>query len=52
MAYQQMKENMAPGYSQQVEQRMAERDQTTWWPTGQAMPERAPDFGKIVGEKS
>jgi hypothetical protein len=51
MAYQQMMENMAPGYSQRVEQRMQARDQSNWWPTGQATPERAPDMSKMLGQQ-
>ena len=50
LIYQRIMENMAPGYSQRVESRMAQRNQATWWPTGQALPERAPNLGGVVGQ--
>ena len=50
VAYQKIMDNLAPGYSQRVEQRMQARGQTNWWPTGQATPERAPSLTHITGQ--
>jgi hypothetical protein len=49
LVYQHVMDNMVPGYSQRVEQRMAQRHQGTWWHTGENLPARAPDFGNAVG---
>ena len=50
VAYQKIMDNLAPGYSQRVEQRMQARGQTNWWPTGQATPERAPSLNHVTGQ--
>ena len=51
VVYQQMMENMVPGYSQRVEQRMGQRDQSNWWPTGQLTPQRAPSLNPMLGQQ-
>ncbi|MGN6479493.1 hypothetical protein [Luteibacter sp.] len=45
MVYNNLMENLSPGYRDRVEQRMAQRNQTTWWGPADNLPTRAPAFG-------
>lgn len=45
LVYQQVMENLAPGYNARVEQRMAQRHQSNWWRSGEITPDRAPALG-------
>jgi len=49
LVYQQMMEKLVPGYNDRVRQRMAKRNQSSWWPSGETLPERAPDLTKVYG---
>lgn len=46
-----LQENLSPGYLSKMQQR-AQKDfgQQYWWKPGTGLPERAPDFGKAVGQ--
>jgi hypothetical protein len=46
-----IQENLSPGYLGKMQQRAAKEWGTTnWWQPGTGMPNRAPDFGKAVGQ--
>ncbi|TBR40673.1 hypothetical protein EYV96_03350 [Dyella terrae] len=49
MVYNQMMDNLSPGYTARVEQRMAQRNQGSWWAAGDALPNRAPNLKTVVG---
>jgi|GEM_PF-1427025 len=49
MVYENLMDNLSPGYNDRVRQRMAQRNQTSWWGPGQALPERAPDVTQAIG---
>jgi hypothetical protein len=51
MVYNNIMENLSPGYRDRVEQRMAQRNQTTWWNPTEDTPGRAPDFSAVFGGK-
>jgi hypothetical protein len=48
LVYQQMMENMSPGYNQRIQQRMAQRNQSAWWQPGATAPNRAPNLGTAL----
>lgn len=50
MVYEQVMNNLSPGYSDRVQNRMQQRNQSSWWPSGQPLPSRAPDIGTAVGQ--
>lgn len=50
MVYEQVMNNLSPGYSDRVQNRMQQRNQSSWWPSGQPLPSRAPDLGTAVGQ--
>lgn len=46
-----LQENLSPGYLGKMQQRAAkEWGQQSWWAPGTGLPQRAPDFGKAVGQ--
>jgi hypothetical protein len=46
-----MQEAANPGYLSRMQQRaMKDWGQDYWWAPGEAVPDRAPDFGQIVGQ--
>jgi hypothetical protein len=48
---QQVQESASPGYLARMKQRAKkEWGQDYWWEPGEALPERAPDFGAAVGQ--
>lgn len=49
MVYDQLMNNLSPGYSDRVQQRMAQRNQSSWWNSGETAPSRAPDLTKAFG---
>jgi hypothetical protein len=49
MVYQQQMEKLVPGYNARVRQRMARRNQTSWWQPGEMAPDRAPNLGGAIG---
>jgi hypothetical protein len=51
MVYNEVMNNLSPGYSDRVQQRMAQRNQTTWWSPSEDVPGRAPDFSAVFGGK-
>jgi hypothetical protein len=51
MVYNNVMENLSPGYRDRVEQHMAQRNQTTWWSPTENIPGRAPDFSAVFGGK-
>lgn len=50
MVYEQALNNLSPGYSQRVQQRMAQRNQSSWWGSGEMAPTRAPNPAAAVGQ--
>lgn len=49
MVYEQALNNLSPGYSQRVQQRMAQRGQSSWWGSGETLPSRTPNAAAAVG---
>ncbi|QDE38436.1 hypothetical protein FIV34_04085 [Luteibacter pinisoli] len=49
MVYNNLMDNLSPGYRDRVERRMAERNQTTWWAPTQDLPSRTPDLYPAFG---
>lgn len=49
LVYDQVMNNLSPGYSDRVQQRMAQRNQSSWWGSGEVAPSRAPDLTKALG---
>lgn len=52
MVYDQMMNNLSPGYSDRVQQRMAQRNQSSWWNSGDLLPSRAPDLTRAAGDST
>lgn len=51
MIFQNVFEALSPGYLSSIRQRtQREYGQDWWWTPGEVAPERAPDFGKAIGE--
>ena len=49
--FQQLQNELSPGYlSSMASRARREFNQEYWWEPGQAVPERAPDLGRVVGE--
>jgi hypothetical protein len=48
MVYQQMMEDLSPGYNDSERRRMAQQHQGSWWSPGTIAPQRAPDLGKVA----
>jgi len=49
--FQQLQNELSPGYlSTMASRARREFNQEYWWEPGQAVPERAPDLGRVVGE--
>ena len=51
MVYQQQMEKLSPGYNARVRQRMAKKGQSSWWDSGDMLPNRAPNLGAAVGQQ-
>jgi hypothetical protein len=49
LVYDQIMNNLSPGYSARVQNRMAQKNQSSWWQSGEMAPSRAPDVGVAVG---
>lgn len=51
LVFQQIFEALSPGYLDSIRQRASkEYNQDFYWPPGEFMPERAPDFGAAMGD--
>lgn len=52
LIYQQLQEQISPGYNDRVRKRMRKENLHTWWSPGETTPHRAPDFGAAIGQPS
>lgn len=50
--FDQAQEAVNPGAMDRMKQRAAQRGTSHWWQPGEAVPDRAPDIGKAVGESA
>ncbi|WP_426271581.1 hypothetical protein ACN9MB_09145 [Dyella kyungheensis] len=50
LVYDQIMNNLSPGYSARVQNRMAQKNQSSWWQSGELTPSRAPDVGAALGQ--
>jgi len=51
LVYNNIMENLSPGYRDRVQQRMAQRNQRRWWSPAENIPGRAPDFSAAFDGK-
>lgn len=50
LIYDQVMNNLSPGYSARVQNRMVQKNQSSWWQSGELTPSRAPDLGVAAGQ--